>query len=137
MHMLAWGMPFGRTMRRRSSNGTFTFCPTFQNNAVLADKARVADTFCSRLVGLLNRRSLNRGEALILRPTCSIHTLFMHFAIDVLFLDKKSKVIAVHSSLKPFRFSPIYFNADLAIELPEGTIASAQTTVGDLVTIEK
>jgi hypothetical protein len=107
-----------------------------RNNAVLADKARMADTFWGRLLGLLNRRSLEKGEALILRPSNSVHSLFMRFTIDILFLDKKDKVIAILSSFRPFRFSPIYFNAHLTIELPENTLRLTQTQLGDIIKID-
>jgi len=102
---------------------------------VLADKVRVANTPLSRLIGLLNRKSLEQGEALILRPSCSIHTLFMRFTIDVLFLDRQGKVIAVFPSFKPFRFSPAYFNAYFTVELPEHTLKLTQTQPGDMIKI--
>lgn len=105
------------------------------NNAVLADKARVADTFWRRLVGLLNRNSLEKGEALILKPANSIHTFFMRFSIDILFLDKKNKVISLFSVFRPFRFTPVYFGAYLAIELPAGTFQITQTKLGDVIKI--
>ncbi len=107
-----------------------------KNNIVLADKVAIADTLCSRVVGLLNRCSLAKGEALILKPCWSIHTLFMRFAIDVLFIDKNGKILAALPSIKPFRFSPIYINADLAIELPENTIQTTQTQSGDIIQIQ-
>lgn len=103
------------------------------NNAVLADKARVADTFWSRLIGLLNRNSLEKGEALVLKPANSIHTFFMRFPIDALFLDKNSKVIGITHVIKPFRFSPVYFGAYSVIELPAGTLQLTQTKLGDSV----
>ncbi|MDP3042652.1 MAG: DUF192 domain-containing protein [Candidatus Omnitrophota bacterium] len=106
------------------------------NSAVLADRARVADTFYKRLVGLLNRNSLEKGEALILKPCSSIHTLFMRFPIDVLFLDKNGKVIGLLSVFRPFRFSPVYFGASLAIELLAGTIQLTQTKLGNIIKIE-
>jgi len=106
------------------------------NNLVLADKARVADTFWTRLVGLLNRSSLEKGEALILKPSSSIHSVFMRFSIDVLFLDKKSKVIGLLSVFRPFRFSPVYFGAYLTIELPAGTFQLTPTKLGDSIKIE-
>ena len=105
------------------------------NNKVLADRAKVADTFWPRLIGLLNRSSLDKGEALILKPSLSIHTMFMRFSIDVLFLDRKGTVIAKHPSFKPFRFSPFYLRANVTIELPEGAIESTQTRVGDVIQI--
>ncbi|MFC1657771.1 DUF192 domain-containing protein [Candidatus Omnitrophota bacterium] len=106
-----------------------------RNNAILADRVKIAHTFWGRLVGLLNRQSLETGEALVLKPSNSIHTLFMRFAIDAIFLDNKGRVIAVLPSLKPFRVSPIYFNASLTIELPEGMLKSSQTKIGDIITI--
>jgi len=106
------------------------------NNAVLADRVRVADTFWTRLVGLLNRNSLEKGETLVLKPANSIHTFFMRFSIDVLFLDKNSKVIGLLSVFRPFRFSPIYFGAHLAIELPAGTLQITNTQLGNSINID-
>ena len=103
--------------------------------ALLADKARIADTFWGRLIGLLNRHSLEKGEALILKPSYSIHTLFMRFTIDAIFLDRSGKIIGVLHSFKPFRISPIYFNASLTIELPEHTLQQTNTQKGDVVEI--
>jgi len=106
-----------------------------KNNALLADNALLANTFFGRLIGLLSRRSLGTSEALILKPACSIHTLFMRFSIDVLFLDKANKVIAALPSLKPFRFSPLYFQSISVIELPENTIRLTNTQPGDTIQI--
>jgi len=106
------------------------------NNLVLADNAKLADTFWARLVGLLNRNSLEKGEALILKPGNSIHTCFMRFPIDVLFLDKNNKVIGLLPMLRPFRFSPVYFGAYLTIELPSATFQLAQVKLGDSIKIE-
>ncbi|MDP3732190.1 MAG: DUF192 domain-containing protein [Candidatus Omnitrophota bacterium] len=104
-------------------------------NTILADNVKPADTFLKRLIGLLNRKALNKGEALILSPSNSIHSLFMRFTIDVIFLDKTNKVIAALPSFKPFRLSPVYFNASLTIELPEGAIQSTHTQPGDIIKI--
>lgn len=107
-----------------------------RNNAILADKAEIADTFLKRLIGLLNRKSLGEGEALILKPSKSIHTFFMRFPIDVIFLDTKNKVIATLPLFKPFCISPFYFNSHCAIELPVGIIKYTQTQLGDIIKIE-
>lgn len=104
-------------------------------NTVLADKAEVADTFLKRLIGLLRRKSLSQGEALILIPSNSIHSFFMRFSIDVLFLDKSGRVIKALVSLRPWRLTKVYFKAHLTIELPAGTIEKTSTQEGDTVTI--
>lgn len=106
------------------------------NNVVLANEARVADTFWKRLVGLLNCNSLGKEEALILRPCSSIHTFFMRFPIDVLFLDKNNKVIGLLYEFKAFRVSRIYFDASLAIEFASGTLKPAQAKLGNSIKIE-
>lgn len=108
-----------------------------RNNAVLADKAKLAGSFLSRLIGLLNRSSLGQGEALILEPSYAIHTLFMRFSIDVLFLDKTGKVVGIIHAFKPFRFSRAYFGCYTTIEFPENTLRDCQTQLGDLIRVEK
>jgi uncharacterized protein len=105
-------------------------------NTVLAEEAKTADGFFARLVGLLNRDSLNKSEALILSPSNSIHSFFMRFTIDVIFLDKSGKVIDILPSFKAWCLSPIYFTAHTAIELPENTIWPTQTQPGDIIKIE-
>ncbi len=102
---------------------------------ILADKARMADTFFKRLIGLLNRKSLAKGEALILSRANCIHSFFMRFNIDVLFLDQYGKVIAALPSFRPFRVSRLYFNASLTLELPETTLQLTNTQPGDTIQI--
>ena len=104
-------------------------------DTILADKAELADTFFKRLIGLLNRKSLDKGEALILSPSNCIHSFFMRFSIDVLFLDQSGKVTTTLSSFRSFRVSPIYFNSFLTIELPETTLKLTNTQPGDTIQI--
>lgn len=104
-------------------------------SSVLADNAKIAGSFLTRLVGLLNRSCLNKGEALILSPSNSIHTFFMRFAIDVIFLDRNSRVTRKLPSLKPWRFSGVYLNAKSVVELPPGIIESTSTQEGDTISI--
>jgi len=104
-------------------------------NTILADNAKPADTFLKRLIGLLNRKALNKGEALILAPSNCIHSFFMRFTIDAIFLDKSGKVIKTLLSFKPFRVSPIYFHGHTVIELPESTLQVSQTQQGDIIQI--
>jgi len=102
-------------------------------NAVLADKALVADSLLLRIKGLLGKKELKSGEALVIKPCNSIHTMFMQFNIDVLFVSKDNRVVKVISSLRPFRLTRTYFSAHLTIELPSGIIESSNTCTGDIV----
>ena len=112
------------------------FCLINQTkNTILAEDIYFADTPFKRLKGLLGRKNLNRGEALIIKPCNSIHTFFMRFPIDVLFLDRNNQAVQIIPSLKPFRLTRIYFKANLVIELPSGTINATNTHIGDRLQI--
>ena len=104
-------------------------------NTVLADKARIADSFVSRLVGLLNRSGLNQGEALVLAPSNSIHSFFMRFTFDAILLNRNQRAVAMIPGFKPFRVSRVYLNAVTTIELPAGTIQSSNTQINDEIVI--
>jgi uncharacterized protein len=103
-------------------------------NTVLASKVILADTASKRMVGLLDRSNLDQGEGLVLDPCNSVHMLFMKFAIDVIFLDKNNRVVGLCENLKPFCFSPIFWESACALELPAGTIKQSNTQSGDQIT---
>ena len=101
----------------------------------LADRVVVADSFLSRMVGLLNRKTLAQSEALIITHCQSIHMFFMRFAIDVIFVDKIDRVVGLEKNIKPFQLSRIYFKSNNAIELPAGVIDKSRTALGDQLDI--
>ena len=101
-------------------------------NTTLAVDVITANTALKRMKGLLGRSRLNEGQALILNPSNSIHSFFMRFTIDALFLDKEKKVVAA-VTLPPWRLTRIYFNAVQVIELPVGTIKTTHTQNGDII----
>lgn len=105
-------------------------------NTILADQAKIADKFFSRLKGLLGEHGLKEGEGLIINRCSSIHTFFMRFKIDVVFLDKHNKVAALAHSLAPARLAGHSLKARLAIELPAGILAKTNTKKGDLIEIK-
>lgn len=105
-------------------------------NSVIAADATLADTFLSRMVGLLKHDSLPKGEGLIITHCNSIHMFFMRFAIDVIFIDKTDKVVGLVPNILPNRLSKIYFSAVKAIEVPVGVIADSRTAVGDQIQIQ-
>jgi hypothetical protein len=102
---------------------------------LLADQARLADSFPARLRGLLGRRALSWGEGLHLVPCNSIHTFFMHFPIDVLFLSKNLTVVKSLGTLPPWRISGVYRNAHSVLELPVGTVNGSNTQEGDRLNV--
>ena len=98
--------------------------------AVLADYALLADTPFSRMNGLLGRRSLEPGEALVITHCQSIHMFFMRFSIDVVFTDRQGIVVGVVERIGPFRLSPIFWKAYQAVELPAGTAQNRGVLIG-------
>lgn len=105
-------------------------------NTIIAKDVIVADTLFQRIKGLLGRKKLEEGHAIILKPCNSIHTFFMHFSIDVIFVDQNSIAVKTIPSLRPFRLTSIYFNAAFAIELPANTLKSTFTAGGDIIALE-
>jgi uncharacterized protein len=102
-----------------------------RTGAVLADRVERATSFGPRLRGLLFRRALGEGEALSLEPCSAIHTFFMRFAIDALFLDGRRRVVRAVGSVRPWRSIRSCRSAVQVVELPEGTLARTATREGD------
>lgn len=104
--------------------------------APLAEDARLAADPMSRLVGLLGKKELPQGNGLVLRPCSSIHMFGMRFAVDALYVDSHDRVIQAVSALAPWHIGPIDARAEYVIELPAGTIAATQTTIGDRLSLD-
>lgn len=103
----------------------------------LASAAWTAHSPVSRLRGLLGRSGLEPGEALVLDPCSSVHTAFMRFAIDVVYLDRFKRVVKAVSQLKPYRVSGVLRGARSVVELPSGVIEETGTVVGDELVFEE
>jgi uncharacterized protein len=78
---------------------------TADDGRVVVQRCELADGFLSRLRGLLGRRGLEPGQGLLLSPSCSVHTLFMRFPIDVVFLDRGLRVLGVAAGVRPWRLA--------------------------------
>lgn len=68
----------------------------------LLERVRLADSFWSRLIGLLAGRSIAPDEGLLLSPCNSVHTCGMRFSIDVAQLDHDHLVLAVRTDVRPW-----------------------------------
>lgn len=101
----------------------------------LAEVLSVADSFFRSLIGLMGRPRLDTGHGLWIVPCQSVHTFWMRFSIDVVFLDQHHKVIDLIESLKPFRISRHLSKASGVIELPVGAIKTSRTQIGDEIRI--
>jgi uncharacterized protein len=104
-------------------------------SSVLATEAELAESFLARGLGLMGRRSLPEGGGLILYPSNNIHMFFMRFPIDVLFVDREDRIVALRHTFKPWRPLAAALSARYTIELPAGILAATQTQVGDMLQI--
>lgn len=98
-------------------------------NSVLADRADIARTLLQRLLGLLPRRRLEAGEALVIPRCRSIHTCFMRFPIDAVFL-RQGTVVKVVAGMGAFRLAGAR-GADTVVELPAGTVERLPVQAGN------
>jgi uncharacterized protein len=101
-------------------------------STVLAESLQVADTGRTRRKGLLGRLSLFSGEGLWIIPCESVHTFFMGFAIDLVYLDREKRIRKLRSDVVPWRLSAC-LSAHSVLELPSGTIRAARTELGDVL----
>ena len=89
------------------------------DGAVLCRECRVADSFWSRLRGLLGTTPLRGDEGLLIPRTSSIHTHFMSYAIDVVFVDAEGRVRKLARDLRPWRVASCPGARDV-VEVPSG-----------------
>jgi len=83
--------------------------------------------------GLLNIRELEAGRGLLI-PRCSaIHTFFMRINLDIVFIDRTSRVVSLYADAPAFRVFWGGWKARSVIELPTGSIQRTDTRLGDLL----
>jgi uncharacterized protein len=104
-------------------------------NTVLGDSIDMADTSAKRRTGLLKHKALAAGEGLWIVPCESVHTFFMKFPIDLVYLGKDRKVYKVRHTVKPWRMSAC-LRAHSILELPAGAAEKTGTRAGDELQVE-
>ena len=104
--------------------------------SIVADRVGVAATRATRRVGLLNRASLEPGEALWIVPSRGVHTWGMRFAIDVIALDEHGVVIDCVARLQPRRIRLPRRGTAGVLELAAGTLERTGTDIGHHIEFE-
>ncbi|MET0068877.1 MAG: DUF192 domain-containing protein [Candidatus Thiodiazotropha sp.] len=97
--------------------------------------ASMADTFLSRLRGLLGKKRLGENEGLLLKRCAAVHTVGMHYSLDIIFMDKKGMVLKCIQGVKPFRTVSVR-GAYYTLEMNQGTISKQGISVKDSFTLE-
>lgn len=103
-----------------------------EDGRVICESVTVCDTTLRRLRGLLGRKGLPQDQGVLLRPAWSIHTAFMRFAIDVVFVDHDQTVVRIDPGLRPFHTASCR-GAREVVELRAGECARRGLEVGDRV----
>jgi uncharacterized protein len=101
----------------------------------IADDVRIADSFLARNLGLLRHRALSPHEGLLLIPGGNVHTIGLRFPIDVVFLDRRMRVIRVAARLAPHRVCLAPRRTANVLQLAAGRVAATELLVGMYVLV--
>ena len=118
---IIWPQPF---------QSHFMKCVNLKTGKLLADNLDMKDSFLGRLIGLMGKKNLKKGQGIILKPCSQIHTCFMRFTIDAVFCDKTGNVLYVKENMKPWRWGRFVRGSRYTLELPGGCLAG-RVKVGD------
>jgi uncharacterized membrane protein (UPF0127 family) len=97
---------------------------------IVCERCVLEDSALRRMRGLLGRKRLDSGQGILIRPAPAIHTWFMRFAIDAVFLDRNLNVLSVRSELRPWRMAS-QRGARAVLELPAGEAERRDIHPGD------
>ncbi len=100
---------------------------------MVVSRVSIADSYWSRFWGLMGRRKLGEDEGLLIEPCSSIHTMFMRFAIDVVFLDREHRIVKV-ATVPPFR-AALGRGSHAVLEIAAGTAERNGLEVGDALSL--
>ena len=103
---------------------------------VLGSRVAVAESLGSRLRGLLGTRDLPPFHGLLIRPCKQVHSFFMRYALDLVFVDGGGRVLRTVPDFGRNRVSPYVWKAAAVLELPAGTLAHTPAEPGDVLAIE-
>lgn len=100
------------------------------------ENIEVAKSFFSKLTGLIFKKNLKIGQGFLIENCSSIHTFWLRFPIDVLFLDKNNKILHVITNLKPFRITPFIKGSVKVLEIKAGEIKRLGLKPGNFLNVD-
>jgi hypothetical protein len=106
-------------------------------DTTLVTRGRLAASITSRFFGLMGRRGVDEGGGLLLTGSASIHSWFMRFRFDAIFLDRESRVVKVVHAMGPWWFAFGGKGAKDCLELPAGVAERTNTVAGDTLAFEE
>jgi uncharacterized membrane protein (UPF0127 family) len=102
----------------------------------LATHARLASSYSARLFGLMGRKGVDEGGGLLLTKSASIHSFFMRFRFDAIFIDRENRVVKIVPAMRQWRIAFGGRGAKDVIELPAGVAERTVTQPGDTLAFE-
>jgi uncharacterized protein len=123
-----------RDLARRSRKGARTRPVQRLDGAVVCERCTIADSALPRMRGLLGKRDLPSDEGVLLRPAGSVHTFFMRFPIDIVFLDRDGRVLRIAESVRPWRTAAAR-GAKAVLELRAGECGRRRLLTGDVLEV--
>jgi uncharacterized membrane protein (UPF0127 family) len=134
---LRWKAGWPRGRERRAGQGEIRInVVNLTRQTPIADRVGLAGDGRNRRKGLLGREALAEGEGLWIVPCEAVHTFWMRFPIDLVYLDRKYRVIKIRTGVWPWRVSAC-LRAHSVIELAAGTMESTGTVPGDVLALER
>ncbi len=106
-----------------------------EDGDIVCERCTLAGNPYSRMRGLLGRSGLAAGEGLLLQPAGSIHTAFMRFPIDAVFLDRERRVVRIAADVRPWRAAAAK-RSRAVLELAAGEAARVGLQPGHLLRLE-
>lgn len=107
-----------------------------ERGTTLATRARLASSYTARFFGLMGRKGVEDGGGILLTKTASIHSFFMRFRFDAVFIDRENRVVKVVPAMRQWWLAFGGRGAKDVIELPAGVAERTGTQAGDLLSFE-
>jgi uncharacterized membrane protein (UPF0127 family) len=107
-----------------------------ERGTVLATRAKLASSYVDRFLGLMGRKRIEDGGGILLTRSASIHSFFMRFRFDAIFLDRDNRVVKVVPAMRQWWIAFGGRGAKDTLELPAGIAAATGTQPGDLLLFE-
>jgi uncharacterized membrane protein (UPF0127 family) len=104
--------------------------------SIVCTRGVLANTFRTRLFGLLGRKGLKEGSGLLIKPSSGVHTFGMSFPIDIVSLDRNHRVLGVFENIGPWTIRGLSLKTRSVLELPAGRIQECGIEPGDELTLE-
>ena len=108
---------------------------TLDTGRVIVPCLEVANSLWAQTVGLMGRKEIAPDGGLLIPHCNAIHTAFLRFPIDVIFLDKQLTAVRLIPDLSPWRMIGFVRGAKSVVELPAGSLRQKQIVVGQQFTV--